>query len=55
MIKYAQVNDERTSFRATGDIYKLRKNGRWVKKGNGLWGTGAVYFGHADEYRDPSF
>ena len=55
MIKYARVNDERTAFRATGDIYKLRKNGRWIKKGHGLWETGAVHFGHVDEYRDPSF
>jgi len=55
MIKYARVNAEGTSFIATGDIYKLRKNGRWVEKGHGLWETGAVHFGHADEYRDPSF
>ena len=55
MIKYARVNDERTAFQATGDIYKLRKNGRWIRKGHDLWETGAVHFGHADEYRDPSF
>ena len=55
MIKYARVNNERTSFKATGNIYTLRKNGRWIMKGCGLWETGAVHFGHADEYRDPSF
>ena len=55
MRNYAKVNPDRTGFVSIGDIYKLRKNGRWIKKGHGLWETGAVHFGCADEYRDPSF
>ncbi len=38
-----------------GDVFTLRKNRRWIKEGHGLWETGAVHLGHADEYRDPSF
>lgn len=55
MRNYVKVNPNRTGFVSVGDIYKLRKNGRWIKEGRGLWETGAVHFGRADEYRDPSF
>ena len=55
MRNYAKVSDNRTCFCSLGNIYKLRKNGRWIKEGHGLWETGAVHFGNADEYRDPSF
>ena len=37
------------------DVYTLRKNGRWMKAGEGLWGTGSIHIGYVDEYRDPSF
>jgi len=53
--KYVRVNAERTKIEARGDIYKLRKNGRWIREGRDLWSTGAIHFGEADEYRDPSF
>ena len=55
MRHYSHVNAERTKIEATGKVYKLRKNGRWIVDGDGLWSTGAVHFGEADEYRDPSF
>lgn len=55
MVNYAKVNRERTGFVISGQLFKLRKNGRWVEEGNDLWSTGAVHFGEADEYRDPSF
>lgn len=35
--------------------FSKRKNGRWLPKGASLWSTGAVRFGHAENYRDPSF
>lgn len=35
--------------------YTLRKNGRWMPKGSGLWGTSSIHIGHAENYRDPSF
>ena len=38
-----------------GTEYTLRKNGRWLPKGCGLWATGSVRFGAADNYRDPCF
>lgn len=55
MKKYCYLNKEKTKFMSLGNIFKLRKNGRWIKEGDSLWSTGAVHFGHADEYRDPSF
>ena len=55
MRKYARLNEERTKFCSDGDIYKLRKNGRWIKKGRGLWETGGVHFGKAENYMDPDF
>lgn len=55
MSAYVRVNNERTKIEPKGNIYKLRKNGRWLKEGANLWSTGAVHFGEADEYRDPSF
>ena len=38
-----------------GIEYTLRKNGRWLPKGAGLWETCSVRFGHAEDYRDPCF
>ena len=38
-----------------GTEYTLRKNGRWLPKGYGLWETCSVRFGSADNYRDPCF
>ena len=38
-----------------GIEYTLRKNGRWLPKGLGLWETCSVRFGEADNYRDPCF
>ena len=55
MSDYIRINKERTKIVAKGEIYKLRKNNRWVEEGHGLWETGGVHFGHAEEYRDPSF
>lgn len=36
-------------------VYTLRKNGRWMPKGSGLWGTSSIHIGNAENYRDPSF
>ena len=36
-------------------IYTLRKNGRWMPAGKGMWETCSVHIGHAENYRDPSF
>ncbi len=55
MYKYVRINNERTNIVPMGDVFSLRKNGRWIKEGHGLWETGAIHLGHADEYRDPSF
>ena len=38
-----------------GIEYTLRKNGRWLPKGLGLWETCSVRFGYAEDYRDPCF
>ena len=38
-----------------GTEYTLRKNGRWLPKGSGLWETCSVRFGSAENYRDPCF
>lgn len=35
--------------------YTLRKNGRWMPKGEGMWGTCSLHIGKAENYRDPSF
>ena len=37
------------------NTYTLRQNGRWIKKGSPAHSTGAIHWGKADEYRDPSF
>jgi len=55
MSNYTRVNEDKTNIVPTGIIFKLRKNNRWIRQGNSLWGTGAVHFGHADNYMDPSF
>ena len=36
-------------------IYTLRKNGRWMPQGSGLWETRSVHIGEAENYRDPCF
>lgn len=36
-------------------VYTLRKNGRWVAKGQPLRGGTALLVGVKDDYRDPSF
>ena len=35
--------------------YSLRKNKRWMEKGSGLWDTGSIMIGYAENYRDPCF
>jgi len=35
--------------------YTLRKNGRWMPQGNGMWETSSIHIGVAENYRDPSF
>ena len=35
--------------------YTLRKNGRWMPKGRGMWETSSIHIGEADEYRDPNY
>lgn len=52
---YVKVNRERSKIEVKGKVFKLRKNGRWIEEGHDLWSTGAVHFGEADNYRDPSF
>ena len=36
-------------------IYTLRKNGRWMPKGKGMWETCSIHIGCAENFRDPSF
>ena len=36
-------------------VYTLRKNGRWMPAGSGMWETCSVHIGYAENYRDPSF
>ena len=38
-----------------GVEYTLRKNGRWLPKGSGLWDTCSARFGVAENYMDPCF
>ena len=38
-----------------GMEYTLRKNGRWLPKGSGLWDTSSARFGAAENYMDPCF
>ena len=35
--------------------YSLRKNGRWMEQGSGMWNTGSIHIGYAENYRDPNF
>ena len=35
--------------------FKFRKNGRWIREGFSLHGTGGLHIGRAENYRDPSF
>lgn len=36
-------------------VFSRRRNGRWLEKGKPAHSTGAIHWGKADEYRDPSF
>jgi len=36
-------------------IYTLRKNGRWMPLGAGMWETCSIHVGEAENYRDPSY
>lgn len=38
-----------------GTPYSLRKNGRWMPVGAGMWDTCSLHIGEAENYRDPSF
>ena len=49
MYKYVRVNEVSTNIEPIGDIFTLRKNKRWMKEGKGLWETGAIHIGKADE------
>lgn len=35
--------------------YTLRKNGRWMPQGTGMWETCSIHVGKAESYMDPSF
>lgn len=35
--------------------YTFRKNHRWIEEGKGLWETGGIHLGEADNYRDPNY
>lgn len=52
---YVYVDKWNNKIEAFGEIYTYRKNKRWMRKGNDLWGTGAVHLGYAETYLDPSF
>ena len=53
MMNYVNVTDK--TITPSGDIFSYRKNHRWIKEGQDLWGTGSIHLGHAENYRDPSF
>ena len=55
LAKYAKISENGNSWEGTGKIYTLRKNGRWLPEGAGLWETCSIHIGHADNYLDPSF
>lgn len=52
---YITIDNKRISIKPCGKLFKLRKNGRWIQEGNGLWTTGSVHFGEAIEFLDPGF
>jgi len=49
------VTVENNKWCGTGKEYTLRKNGRWLPVGSGLWDTCSIHLGTAENYRDPSF
>ena len=55
MMKYATISEDGKHWEGIGTVYTLRKNGRWMPEGMGLWETCSVHLGHADNYRDPCF
>lgn len=48
------INDQTIKFSSVQD-YTLRKNGRWMPKGKGMWETSSIHIGKAEEYIDPDF
>ena len=55
LMKYAVITADGKHWEGTGTIYTLRKNGRWMPEGEGLWGTCSIHLGHAETYLDPCF
>ena len=55
MKNYITIDNKRISIKPCGELFKLRKNGRWIQEGIGLWSTGSVHFGEAIEFLDPGF
>lgn len=55
MGKYMALTEDQTHMVPMGVVYSLRKNHRWIQEGQGLWSTGSIHLGHADNYRDPCF
>lgn len=43
------------AYGVTDEVYTLRKNGSWVRKGSSLNGGGRVALGNRNSYRDPCF
>ena len=55
MGKYTYLTEDRKHILPIGIVYSLRKNHRWIKEGQDLWGTGSIHLGHAENYLDPCF
>jgi hypothetical protein len=55
MMKYVKRTEDKCHWEGSGKIYTLRKNGRWMPEGMGLWETCSIHLGHADNYMDPCF
>ena len=55
MGKYTYLTEDRKHILPIGIVYSLRKNHRWLKEGQGLWETGSIHLGHAENYLDPCF
>lgn len=54
LLENYSTNENRYSWNRPTE-YTLRKNGRWIPRGTGLWATGSARFGYAETYLDPSF
>ena len=55
MGKYTYLTEDKKHILPIGIVYSLRKNHRWIKEGQGLWETGSIHLGHAENYLDPCF